>query len=126
LFAVVEQPYVSITSLTDLERLKHFMGINGFENTRNNDYINPEPGIILEDLHDENVLTRNNLFYFIDTVFYLTPDFYTSRFIKVIFEWLLDFCLLTVLAVSSPHQSIYLCGAYRCIVRRSNPQRSNP
>jgi hypothetical protein len=78
LYAVVEQPYVSITSLTDLEQLKHFMGINGFENTRNNDYINPELGIILEDLHDENVLTRNDLFYFIDTVFYLTPDFYTS------------------------------------------------
>ncbi len=41
-------------------------------------YINPGLGIILEDLHVENVLTRNNLFYFIDTVFYLTPDFYTS------------------------------------------------
>ena len=85
MYAVVEQPYVSITSLTDLEQLKHFMGTNGFENTRNNDYINPKLGIILEDLHDENVLTRNDLFYFIDTVFYLTPDFYTSWFIKVIF-----------------------------------------
>lgn len=78
LYAVVEQPFVSITSLTDLEQLKHFMAMNGFKNIRNNDYLNPELGIILEDLHDENVLTRNNLFYFIDTVFYLTPDFYAS------------------------------------------------
>ena len=31
---------------------------NGFEVIRNNDYRNPELGIIIEDLHDENVLTR--------------------------------------------------------------------
>ncbi|SCY98988.1 hypothetical protein SAMN02927903_03264 [Flavobacterium caeni] len=48
---------------------------NGFENNRNNDYINRELGIILEDLHDENVLTSNGILYFIDTVFYLTEDF---------------------------------------------------
>ena len=30
-----------------------------------------ELGIILEDLHDENVLTRNEILYFVDTVFYL-------------------------------------------------------
>ena len=44
---------------------------NGFENIRNNDYCNPDLGIILEDLHDENVLTRQGVLYFIDTVFYL-------------------------------------------------------
>ncbi|MDR0573872.1 MAG: hypothetical protein LBG96_07585 [Tannerella sp.] len=31
---------------------------------------NPESGIILEDLHNENVLTSNGILYFIDTVFY--------------------------------------------------------
>lgn len=49
---------------------------NGFQNTRNNDYFNPELGIILEDLHDENVLTLEGNLYFIDTVFYLTEQFY--------------------------------------------------
>ena len=49
---------------------------NGFNNTRNNDYFNPELGIILEDLHDENVLTENGILQFIDTVFYLTDDFF--------------------------------------------------
>ncbi len=44
---------------------------NGFENKRNNDYFNPELGIIIEDLHDENVLTHDGILYFIDTVFYL-------------------------------------------------------
>lgn len=28
----------------------------------------------IEDLHDENVLTCNGLFYFIDTVFFINPD----------------------------------------------------
>ena len=41
-------------------------------NVRNNDYFNPELRLILEDLHDENVLTQNGILYFIDTVFYIT------------------------------------------------------
>jgi hypothetical protein len=44
---------------------------NGFDNTRNNDYYNPELRLILEDLHDENVLTQDGVLYFIDTVFYI-------------------------------------------------------
>lgn len=76
LYAVVQQAYVSITANTDLKQVKEFLTRNGFENNRNNDYINPELGIILEDLHDENVLTRNEVLYFIDTVFYLTEAFW--------------------------------------------------
>jgi hypothetical protein len=76
LYAVVQQSYVSITSSTDLEKVKEFLSLNGFKNTRNNDYHNSELGIILEDLHDENVLTRNEILYFIDTVFYLTETFW--------------------------------------------------
>ena len=79
LYAVVQQSYVTITSNTDLYQLKEFLTSNGFENTRNNDYFNPSLGIILEDLHDENVLTRNNVLYFIDTVFYLTDEFWNKK-----------------------------------------------
>lgn len=75
LYAVVQQNYVSITSSTDLNEVKEFMKSNGFENNRNNDYINSELGIIIEDLHDENVLTQNGILYFIDTVFYVTKQF---------------------------------------------------
>jgi hypothetical protein len=78
LYAVVQQNYVLITSPTDLSEVKTFLTLNGFENNRNNDYYNPELGIILEDLHDENVLTRNEILYFIDTVFYLTENFWTK------------------------------------------------
>ncbi|MEZ5174475.1 MAG: hypothetical protein R2850_13460 [Bacteroidia bacterium] len=76
LFAVVEQSFVSITQNTDLKQVKEFLTSNGFDNIRNNDYFNSELGIILEDLHDENVLTKNGILYFIDTVFYLTQEFW--------------------------------------------------
>ena len=76
LYAVVQQSYVAITAHTDLQQVKKFLTQNGFENTRNNDYFNPELGIILEDLHDENLLTRNEVLYFIDTVFFLTKKFW--------------------------------------------------
>lgn len=76
LYAVVQQAFVLITEETDLNQVKSFLFTNGFVNTRSNDYYNPDLGIILEDLHDENVLTKNNILYFIDTVFYLTKDFW--------------------------------------------------
>lgn len=79
LYAVVQQSYVSITDNTDLKQVKDFLTSNGFINKRNNDYYNPELGIILEDLHDENVLTRNGILYFIDTVFYLTNIFWSIQ-----------------------------------------------
>lgn len=79
LFAIVEQAFVTFTDPTDLEQVKSFLLHNGFKNSRNNDYINEDLGIILEDLHDENVLTRNGILYFIDTVFYLTDKFNLER-----------------------------------------------
>jgi hypothetical protein len=71
-YAVVEQSFINATEITDLAFVEQFMNANGFQKTRNNDYFNSELGIILEDLHDENVLTRNGILFFIDTVFYLT------------------------------------------------------
>ena len=50
------------------------MQANGFNNIRNHDYFHPELSIILEDLHDENVLTAQGMLYFIDTVFYIKRD----------------------------------------------------
>lgn len=76
LYAIVQQNFVSISSTTNLNSVKSFLTSNGFRNIRNNDYVNDEIGVILEDLHDENVLTQNDILYFIDTVFYLTPKFW--------------------------------------------------
>jgi hypothetical protein len=76
LYAVVKQRFVKLDQLTDLSEVKKFLGNNGFENIRNNDYYNSFLGIILEDLHDENVLTQQGVLYFIDTVFYFRPEIF--------------------------------------------------
>lgn len=76
LYAFVEQPYVKATQPTNLKQVEDFMMENGFENVRRIDYYNPELGIIMEDLHDENVLTQNGILYFIDTVFYIKPEIF--------------------------------------------------
>jgi len=71
LYALVEQPFVKANQPTNLDQVKEFMTANGFENIRNHDYFHTDLGIILEDLHDENVLTQDGILYFIDTVFYI-------------------------------------------------------
>lgn len=76
LYAVVKQKYVKATEHTQLENVKLFLENNGFEVIRNNDYMNKDLGIILKDLHDENVLTTNEVLAFIDTVFYVNEDFW--------------------------------------------------
>jgi hypothetical protein len=78
LYAVVKQEFILFNENTNLEVVKEFLEYNGFQHNRNNDYFNPEIGLIFEDLHDENVLSYNGVLYFIDTVFYLTPAFYTG------------------------------------------------
>lgn len=76
LFAVVKQPYVRSSEITELDNVKIFLTENGFINKRANDYYQPELGIIVEDLHDENVLTKDGTLHFIDTVFFLTTSFF--------------------------------------------------
>lgn len=76
LFAVVQQPYIEISEPTDTLQVRSFLDENDFILKKNNDYFNPHVGIILEDLHDENVLTKDGVLFFIDTVFYLTSDFF--------------------------------------------------
>ncbi len=77
-YAVVKQAFVQADSVTDLNEVKDFLAANGFMRYRNNDYRNAELGLILEDLHDENVLTAGGMLYFIDTVFYIVDDQFWS------------------------------------------------
>ena len=76
LSAVVKQSFVRSTESTDLINVKEFLSANGFINKKNNDYFHPGLGIIVEDLHDENVLTEEGALQFIDTVFFLMPSFF--------------------------------------------------
>lgn len=75
IFAVVVQPYVEATENTNLIFVKSLLEANGFINKKNNDYNNPDLGIIIEDLHEENVITSYGALQFIDTVIYLTDEF---------------------------------------------------
>jgi hypothetical protein len=71
LFAVIKQAFIESTEPTNLLLLRQFLEKKGFKHKRNNDYFHDDLGIILEDLHDENVLTNSGVFFFIDTVIYL-------------------------------------------------------
>ena len=82
LHAVVKQPFIEITEPTNTNSVKEFLFANGFQLKKNNDYFNPEAGIILEDLHDENVLTNEGALFFIDTAFYLMPSFFAKENLK--------------------------------------------
>jgi hypothetical protein len=76
LHAIVKQQFIVASQPTDLSSVRQFLEYNGFWNNRNNDYVHNGLGLIFEDLHDENVLSNNGVLFFIDTIFYLTPDFY--------------------------------------------------
>jgi hypothetical protein len=69
LYALLKQAYIIADEMTDLVALANFMHHNGFQKTRGYDYYSVNYGLCIEDLHDENVLTREGVFFFIDTVF---------------------------------------------------------
>jgi hypothetical protein len=74
LIGVLKQPYIISDALVDLNDVRAFLEFNGFSNTRRHDYEHKQLGLILEDMHDENVLVNSETLFFIDTVFYtVTP-----------------------------------------------------
>lgn len=74
--AILEQPFVDIKTGATNEEIETFLSGTGFINLRNYDYYNSKEGILLEDLHDENVfIDDEGILYFVDPVIYLeTPD----------------------------------------------------
>ena len=75
----MKQPFVKSTESTNLIHVKEFLTENGFINKKNNDYFHPSLGLIVEDLHDENVLTEEGVLQFIDTVFFIMPSFFDEN-----------------------------------------------
>jgi hypothetical protein len=67
---VLQQPFV-VGEQARLEDIKDLLTYNGFENTKRQDYYNKEFGLILEDMHDENVVAKDGVLFFIDSVFYI-------------------------------------------------------
>ena len=72
--AVLTQSYIISDSAVDLQEVKAALEFIGFKNIRRNDYFNPELSLILEDIHDENVIVNSGFMFFIDTVFYVNLD----------------------------------------------------
>jgi hypothetical protein len=70
--AVLEQQFIIADSEVDLQVVKEFLSFNGFSQVRPLDYYNKELGLILEDIHDENVIINSGIIFFIDTVFYVS------------------------------------------------------
>ena len=74
LLAVLSQPFITSDASVDLEDVKKLLAFNGFINSKRNDYFNKELGLILEDMHDENIIVYSNTLFFIDTVFYTVSE----------------------------------------------------
>lgn len=72
--AVLKQPYIHSDGIVNLSDVKELLHFNGFEKTKRNDYYNQELGLILEDMHDENVIMNVGTLFFIDTVFYTVSE----------------------------------------------------
>lgn len=70
LSAVLQQPFIE-GEQARLDDIRELLSYNGFENTKRQDYYNGEFGLVLEDMHDENVIAKDDLLFFIDTVFYI-------------------------------------------------------
>jgi hypothetical protein len=70
LLAILQQPLIISDELVELDNIKEFLEFNGFKNTKRQDYENAELKLILEDMHDENVLRKAGILFFIDSVFY--------------------------------------------------------
>ena len=73
LLVVIQQPFVEGDQAA-LEHIEEFLNFNEFRKTRRQDYYNSELGLALEDMHDENVIARENVLFFIDTVFYIMEN----------------------------------------------------
>ena len=83
LFSVVRQKFVETTKEIDPDISRKFLSDNGFVNKTGDDYVHENTGVILADLHGQNIIIRKGVPFFIDTVFYVsekTDKFANARF----------------------------------------------
>jgi len=71
MYSVVQQDFITPSDKTKIESVKDLMFSKGFVLKKGNDYIHADLGLIIEDLHEENVLVKDGTLFFIDTVIYL-------------------------------------------------------
>ena len=86
-FAVlIQQQFALLTEGASRSVVECYLNKHGFTRIKNDDYYNAALGIILEDLHDENVFLLEQQILFIDPVIYFeTIDMALAR--KVLFKF---------------------------------------
>lgn len=67
---IIQQQFALLTEGAPRSVVEPYLNRHGFIRTKNDDYYNPAVGIILEDLHDENVFLLGKQLLFIDPVIY--------------------------------------------------------
>jgi Serine/Threonine/Tyrosine Kinase found in polyvalent proteins len=67
---IIQQQFALLTEGAPRSTVETYLTQHGFIRTKNDDYYNPVLGIILEDLHDENVFLLEGQILFIDPVIY--------------------------------------------------------
>ena len=67
---IIQQQFALLTQGASRSTVEPYLNQHGFRRTKNDDYYNPVLGIILEDLHDENVFLLEGQLLFIDPVIY--------------------------------------------------------
>lgn len=67
---IIQQQFALLTEGAPRDIVEPYLNQHGFTRTKNDDYYNPALGIILEDLHDENVFLLEEQLLFIDPVIY--------------------------------------------------------
>ncbi len=70
---MLEQPFIE-GGQADLGDIEAFLTFNDFKKFRRQDYYNTAFRLMLEDMHDENVIAKEGLLFFIDTVFYILGE----------------------------------------------------
>lgn len=68
--AVIRQQFALLTEGAPRSIVELYLNKHGFIRTKNDDYYNSALGIILEDLHEENVFMLDGQILFIDPVIY--------------------------------------------------------
>ncbi len=68
---IIQQQFALLTAGAPREIVEPYLNRHGFKRTKNDDYYNSGLGIILEDLHDENVFLLEGQILFIDPVIYI-------------------------------------------------------
>lgn len=83
---VIKQPFALLTEGAPRSIVQSYLNRHGFIRTKNDDYYNSALGVILEDLHDENVFLLDQQLLFIDPVIYFeTPDMVLGK--NVVFRF---------------------------------------